>query len=48
MLGILSSNPPVLNGNRDLCKSKVRHHQSFKLGLKLEYLNISVSIKCMN
>ena len=34
-----SSNPLVVTGICDLNKSRARHHRSWKLGLKSNYLN---------
>ena len=42
MQDIRSSNPPKVAGVCDPNKSRVRHHRSLKLGLKLKYLNIFI------
>ena len=42
---IRSSNPPVVTGICDPNKSQARHHRSFKIGLKLKYLNKNIQNK---
>ena len=44
MQKVCSSNPPVVTGICDPNKSWAQHHCSFKLGLKLKYLNKSTAI----
>ena len=39
MLEVPSSNPPVVTGINDSSKSRARHHRSFKLDSKFNYLN---------